>query len=88
MERCLIIAGLFLFVLLIALGCARSDCDQGYCPAEPDCPCPDPCQCGPDCRCCEESDPTPVPMETCDQPESPAAAVPEVQPDQAAPAAV
>ena len=28
MERCLILAGLFLFVLLVAVGCARSDCDQ------------------------------------------------------------
>ncbi len=87
MERCLILAGLFLIVLLIAVGCSRSDCDQGYCPAEPECPCSDPCQCGPDCRCCEDTDTTPVPVETGDQPESPAALEPEVteQPSDPAP---
>ena len=74
MERCLIIAGLFLFVLLVAAGCTRSDCEEGYCPAEPECPCPDPCQCGADCRCREDSDADAVPEESGVQPADPAAA--------------
>ena len=80
MERCLIVAGLFLFVLLVAAGCGRSDCEEGYCPAEPECPCPDPCQCGPDCRCCEDSDAEAVPAESGDQPAEPTRAEPPAEP--------
>jgi hypothetical protein len=80
MERCLILVGLLAVVLLFAVGCSRGDCEEGYCPADPDCPCPDPCPCGPDCRCCEDADAEAVPVETGDQPAKPTATEPADKP--------